>query len=214
MKKLNFDISEKKALEYDLWFDENLEVFKSELIAIKKLLPKGNGLEIGVGTGRFASELDIKEGLEPSLEMGKLAKSRGIKITVGTAERLPFKNEKFDFVLMVTLFCFLDRPMEGLAEALRVVRPGGKIIIANIDGDSKLGKIYKKKKSVFYRNANFTSAVDQRKIMEKAGLKSLKEVQTLFGDLAKIKIPQTPKTGFGKGGFVVICGTKPKSKIS
>ena len=41
--------------------------FQSEVSAIQQLLPSiGTGIEIGVGTGLFASALGIKEGVEPS----------------------------------------------------------------------------------------------------------------------------------------------------
>ena len=51
----NIDIFEKNAAEYDLWFEENEAAYKSEILALRDLIPaKGVGLEIGVGTGRFA----------------------------------------------------------------------------------------------------------------------------------------------------------------
>jgi len=44
--------------EYDQWFDAHLCVFNSELNALKEIVPKtGIGLEVGVGTGRFATAL-------------------------------------------------------------------------------------------------------------------------------------------------------------
>jgi hypothetical protein len=42
--------------DYEQWFTDNHLVFQSELAAIQKVLPdKGNGVEIGVGSGIFAS---------------------------------------------------------------------------------------------------------------------------------------------------------------
>jgi len=44
------------------------------------MLPEGGtGIEIGVGTGRFASQLGIKLGLEPSKSMASLARQRGMR---------------------------------------------------------------------------------------------------------------------------------------
>ena len=43
--------------EYEQWFSDNHYVFKSELEAIRKALPKkGRGIEIGIGSGIFASK--------------------------------------------------------------------------------------------------------------------------------------------------------------
>ena len=50
--------------EYEAWFKKYPFVFKSEVAAIKKLLPKVKslrGLEIGPATGRFSKALGIKE---------------------------------------------------------------------------------------------------------------------------------------------------------
>jgi len=41
---------------YDKWYDDNKFAYLSELEVLKRVMPKkGGGLEIGVGTGRFAA---------------------------------------------------------------------------------------------------------------------------------------------------------------
>ena len=58
--------------QYENWFTEHQWVHEAELRAVKALLPEnGRGLEIGVGTGRFAKPLGIKTGLEPNEEIEK-----------------------------------------------------------------------------------------------------------------------------------------------
>ena len=60
---------------YDAWYNKNKFAYLSELEAIKELLPKkGKGLEIGVGTARFAAPLGITTGVDPSENMLKIAK--------------------------------------------------------------------------------------------------------------------------------------------
>ena len=55
---------EKYAEKYDTWFENNRWVYKAELRAVKAMIPTiGRGLEIGVGTGRFAESLGIKTGV-------------------------------------------------------------------------------------------------------------------------------------------------------
>jgi SAM-dependent methyltransferase len=96
------DVFEKSAQEYDDWFDRNRPVYQSELLAIKAFLPRaGRGLEIGVGTGRFAAPLGMEVGVEPARAMAEIARNRGIKVCQAYAEELPFGKGLFDFVLMV-----------------------------------------------------------------------------------------------------------------
>ncbi|MCX6100813.1 MAG: hypothetical protein NTV92_05240, partial [Candidatus Bipolaricaulota bacterium] len=53
------------ADEYDAWFDAHPELFESELQALRAVLPErpGRWVEVGVGTGRFASRLAIGLGV-------------------------------------------------------------------------------------------------------------------------------------------------------
>ena len=53
---------------YDRWYEEHRRAYRAELDAVRRLLPAaGSGLEIGVGTGRFAAPLGVGVGLDPSL---------------------------------------------------------------------------------------------------------------------------------------------------
>ena len=55
---------------YEAWFTHHQAAYHSELLAVRALLPwQGLGLEIGVGTGRFAGPLGIKVGVDPSNAM-------------------------------------------------------------------------------------------------------------------------------------------------
>ena len=43
---------EKHTLEYEKWFKRNKYAYRSELLAVKKLLPsEGKGIEIGIDIG-------------------------------------------------------------------------------------------------------------------------------------------------------------------
>ena len=90
---------EKYTQEYDEWFIKNKNQYLSELNSIKNLIPKSKkGIEIGVGSGRFASPLGIKYGVDPSIEMTKLSRKRGIQVSMAVAEQLPFNDNTFDSV--------------------------------------------------------------------------------------------------------------------
>ncbi|MDP1623953.1 MAG: hypothetical protein Q8M08_16635 [Bacteroidales bacterium] len=63
---------DQNTLEYDHWFDKHSSVSQSEILAIQQAIPQNKkGIEIGVGTGRFAESLNIKFGIEPSEKHGK-----------------------------------------------------------------------------------------------------------------------------------------------
>ncbi len=130
-------VFEKFTKEYDTWFDKNKIAYESELLALKRVIPKkGRGIEIGVGTGRFAIPLGIKEGVEPSDSMAKIAKMRGVRIYKGTAENLPLPSSSFDFATMITTLCFVKDPIKAIKEAKRILRGKGFLIIGMMDKES------------------------------------------------------------------------------
>ena len=199
--------------EYEEWYKKYHEVFLSEVSAIKEQLNKLpeniKGVEIGVGTGKFAEQLGIKEGVEPSAKMAALATKRGVEIINGTAENIPFKALNFDFVLLVTI-CHLDTIKAALKEAHRVLKQNGSIIIGFIDANQQIAKDYEanRKKSTFFKHATFYSAAQIQSLLKEAGFKNLEFNQTLFGKIDEIKEIQIPKEGFGEGSFVVVKATK------
>ena len=202
---------EKHTSKYEEWFERNKFVYESELWAIRKQLPEsGEGMEIGVGSGRFAAPLGIKLGVEPSRRMREIAQKKGIKVIDGVAERLPFDDSIFDFVLMVTTLCFVDDIEASFKEAYRVLGPGGSLIIGFIDKNSPIGKIYQqhKEESVFYAIATFYSVTEVVSYFEKAGFKDFVFVQTIFHNLTEIKDIEPIKEGYGEGSFVVVRAIK------
>ena len=130
MRDINVRVFEQHAQEYDAWFEVHACAYESEVLAVRSLLPRvGTGLEVGVGTGRFALPLGITVGVEPTHAMASIARQRGIEVYESSAEELPFANESFDFVVMVTTICFLPHPIQALQEVRRVLTPRGHIIM-------------------------------------------------------------------------------------
>ncbi len=199
---------EKYSDEYDAWFDNHSDYYASELEAIRQLIPDAGaeGMEIGVGSGKFAEPLGIKIGVEPSEKMANKARTKGIKVFPGRAEKLPFIDSRFDFVLMVTTICFVDDVVKSFNEALRVLKTGGFIIVGFVDRESEIGKQYSEKKetSKFYSDATFFSAAEVLRLLNQSGFMVTKILQTLIpGEMS-----DTIMDGFGKGAFVAIKGTK------
>ncbi|WP_291492706.1 class I SAM-dependent methyltransferase [Desulfurella sp.] len=205
------EVFNKHTQEYEEWFDKNKYVYLSEIEALKKALPqKGRGIEIGVGSGRFAIPLGIKVGVEPSRKMGEIAKQNGIDVIFGVAENLPIDDNSFDFALMAVTICFVNDPLKSLKECYRILKPKGQIIVGIVDADTPLGKVYLKKKenSVFYKYARFFSSKEILDLFEKSGFAFKQAYQVLFGDYGKINHIQEPKEGFSEGGFSVLVGEK------
>ena len=197
--------------EYEEWFIEHRFVYESELEAVRHFIPKNKkGIEIGIGTGRFALPFGITEGVEPSASMRKFAVQKGLTVYEGTAEEIPLPNESYDFALMVTTICFIDDVQEALREVKRILKPGGNFIIGLVDKKSNLGKVYEKMKeqNKFYRIATFYSVDEVKDYLGTNGFKDIEVIQTVFGELSNIKSIQHFKKGYGEGGFVVICATR------
>ena len=197
--------------EYDHWYDQNRPEYLSELACVEESLPTvGVGLEIGVGTGRFAGPLGIEWGVDPAREMLIRARERGLRVIQGQGEVLPFDSRSFNYVVMVTVLCFLPSPEMVIKDAHRVLKEGGRLIVGFVDRESYLGKIYqaKKSKSRFYRDAEFYSVPDVMKLLPSASWREIKIRQTLFESTGEKTIVQTSRWGYGEGGFVVVSAGK------
>ncbi|WP_273568065.1 class I SAM-dependent methyltransferase [Maribacter halichondriae] len=210
---LQTEIFDKNVEAYEKWYEEYPEVYQSEIAAIREQLQKLpenlRGIEVGLGTGRFALPLGIKEGVEPSEAMSKKAIDRGIEVIDGVAESLPYGDLQFDFVLFVTV-CHLANIKHALVEAHRVLKHKGAVLIGFLDKDQSVAKQYweKRHRSTFFAKATFYSVDRIEKLLEECGFKNLEFNQTLFGALDEIKEVQLPKSGVGKGSFVVVKATK------
>jgi ArsR family transcriptional regulator len=113
--------------------------------AIRNLLPRcrvGDLLDIGTGTGRMiklcAADADRAIGVDLSREMLAVARAnlegpdfRHCTLRRAPAENLPFADASFDVVLSHMVLHFLPDPARAVAEAARVLRPGGRMILVD-----------------------------------------------------------------------------------
>ena len=100
---------------------------------------EGDVLELGAGGGINFALYDPRRvngvrGVDPSpglLDRARdAAKAEGIAfdISEGVAEDLPFADDSFDTVLATFTLCSVQGHMQSLAEARRVLKPGGKLL--------------------------------------------------------------------------------------
>lgn len=194
---------------YEEWFVNHAAAYYSELLAVRALLPcGGEGLEIGVGTGRFAAPLGVQVGVDPSVAMLEHARMRGIRVVRGVAERLPFAAASFDYGLIVTTLCFVDDPAAMLREARRVIKPDGCLLVGFIDRETSLGQEYlaHQSESLFYRDATFYSAAEVESLLRNCGFPCQVWVQTLSRPLSEVREIEPLQPGRGTGAFVVVRG--------
>ena len=184
---------------YEGWFEKNNLVYESQVEAVRSVLPPGKGVEIGVGTGRFAGPLGVEMGVEPSDFMKEAALEKGIEVIRGVAESLPLPDRSFDFVLMVTVICFFDDVPRAFSEALRILKPGGSLVVAFLDRETPIGKVYDANKhdSAFYQEATFYSAAEVKTMLEGAGFASTSFIQTIFKDPSAMTEREPVREGAG-----------------
>ena len=98
---------------------------------------RGDVLEIAVGSGRnlpFYPDGISLTAIEFSPEMLELARARAerigreVNLQLGDAERLEFADESFDTVVCTLALCTIPDPARAVAEANRVLRPGGRFV--------------------------------------------------------------------------------------
>lgn len=98
---------------------------------------KGNVLEIGAGTGinfEYYPKGISLTAVEPNQILAEKLKERGIKnkldvkISDGNAEKLPFKDNKFDCVVCTLVLCSVRDVKKSLTKIKRVLKKGGKFI--------------------------------------------------------------------------------------
>lgn len=212
---MNVQAFDSFASEYDRWYERNKAVYESELGAIGELLPSKNlsslkGLEVGVGTGRFASKLGVDIGLDPSENMLEISRRRSVMAVQGVAEKLPFHDSVFDVVMMVTAVCFFRDAQAAFDEARRVLKPEGIVVIGFIEKNSELGQRYREKKvkNRFYKSTVFYSAEEIMAFLQKSGFRKFELRQTLFEPLDKITDKEPVREGYGDGSFVAVRATK------
>ena len=126
------------AALYDpfLWLAE-----KRGMAALRRgLLAEARGavLEIGAGTGlnlpHYPTDLDQLVLAEPGarigghIDLGRAPAGVPARLEPAPAEELPFGDGSFDTVVSTLVLCTVTDPERAVAEAARVLRPGGRLL--------------------------------------------------------------------------------------
>ncbi|NOZ20155.1 MAG: class I SAM-dependent methyltransferase [Planctomycetes bacterium] len=195
------------ARRYDQWFEspKGRRIFEIETACLGELIgeAKGRWLEVGVGTGRFAEALCVREGVDLSRAALEIAARRGIRARVAAGEGLPYPDNCFDGVLMVTVICFFVDPAKVLKESRRVLRADGRLIIGLVPGDSPWGQAHAQKGREghrFYSVARFRTCDEALRLAADAGFTFDKARSCLFSP------PGVPADSSQREGIVAKAG--------
>jgi ubiquinone/menaquinone biosynthesis C-methylase UbiE len=104
-------------------------------------IPKARGqvLEVGIGSGLnlpfYSPEVERVYGVDPSVELGRLAHSRAaasatkVEFLLQSAEQpLPLANASIDTVVLTWTLCSISNAQNALQEMKRVLKPAGRLI--------------------------------------------------------------------------------------
>ncbi len=129
-------IYDKLAERYDAAFSpferRFLAAWRAETLS---LLPENvSMLEIGAGTGaNFEYYPSCKSAVssELSIKMLEIAKTKAVSnlLVQADAESLPFAENAFDAALATLVFCSIPDPGKAFAELMRVIKPGGRVVL-------------------------------------------------------------------------------------
>ncbi len=217
------------AASYDSWFTSNPNLFRSELLLLRRLLARpGRALSVGCGSGLFEAALAregirIEQGVEPSSEMAAIARRRGLEVASAPAEELPFPDGSFDTVLLNGIAAYVRALPRVLGEAHRVLRPRGWLVAADVPASSGYGLLYQLAARLgswhaldrvapahpypiaFLGAAAWRTTEELATALAEAGFDELERAQTLtthprFGDDAV----EEPSPGSERGSYVAI----------
>lgn len=99
------------------------------------MLP-GAGLDVGCGLGEFLQGRTSFVGVDIDPDIVAYCNSKGLKVSQGGADALPFEDGLFDAVLLDNVLEHLDKPEGCFGEIKRVLKPGGRalIVVPNRNG--------------------------------------------------------------------------------
>ena len=119
--------------------DEEIE---RAMVTLLKPDDVGELLDIGTGTGRmlivYGAKATRAVGIDLSREMLSVARVnleraslRNCQVRLGDMYQLPVASESFDSVTIHQVLHYADSPADVIVEAARVLRPGGRLVVAD-----------------------------------------------------------------------------------
>lgn len=135
---------------------------RSRLRWLRRWVPNGHLLDVGVGHGSFARLATdcftvVGLDLDPSIVRGSLADTAAAAVA-GSALELPIRSESMDLVTCIDVIEHLPQPDKFFAEAHRVLRKGGYLHLSTPNPES-FGARKKGKQSFMYQDTTHCSVL-------------------------------------------------------
>lgn len=126
---------------------------RAEYLNLLALRPGEQVLDVGCGSGAVTRDIARRiapggrvVGLDASLALVALARELAeaaslrdlIELRVGDVRSLPYPDDSFDAVLAATVLVHVPEGERAIPEMVRVTRPGGRVGVFDLDGDSIL----------------------------------------------------------------------------
>jgi demethylmenaquinone methyltransferase/2-methoxy-6-polyprenyl-1,4-benzoquinol methylase len=129
-------------------------------------------LDVGGGTGRGASAFDARERIvvDAAEGMTRQARRKGFEAVRADAANLPFADESVDAVTIVDALHHIGNPEETVAEAARALRPGGVLVIWEIDPTAPVGRLVEAGEHLYGFDSTFFAPEDLGRKVAEAGL--------------------------------------------
>jgi len=142
--------------------------------SLLQLLETGDVLDIASGDGVTAELLAPHAHSIVCVDSGervveaaakRLASFSNVQVRSGDMHALPLEAERFDLVLMLHALTYSGQPAKAVAEAARVLRPGGRLLAVTLDKHDHRAVV----EPFDHRNLGFTES-DLRKLATQAKL--------------------------------------------
>ncbi len=129
-------------------------------------------LDLGGGTGRVARSIDDAETvvLDPALGMLRRARDRGLASVQADGRALPLPEGAVDAVVVVDALHHMPDQDQVVAEAARVLAPGGVLVVREFDPGTALGRGLVLAERLVGFSSTFTGPADLARSMGRRSL--------------------------------------------